>query len=101
MSDEKDPMTTPCPQCTATAADIEQAQKAYALAAKVAELQDELLVAKRRLRVLRGSDAMSGATSSGVLAWLTAIAEDVRLTNTGPATRHLKALIETLKGTTP
>ena len=63
---------------------------------EVALLRDKLLVAKRRLRVLRGSDVLTSASSRGIIIWLQAIlgnVSDVIVTR-----RHLEALVKVIRG---
>ena len=68
------------------------------LKATAAELRDKLTVARRRIRVLRGSDVLTHPSSRGVVSWLRAIVQDVEYGNTRATKCHLKALIETLEG---
>lgn len=62
------------------------------------KLSDRLIVALRRVRVLRGSDALTSASSRGVVIWLKAILGTVASREWTEAQRHLRALIETLEG---
>lgn len=64
--------------------------------------RDALLVARRRIRVLRGADVLTTASSRGVVIWLRAIAAGLaHSSNYATEYRHLLALIETLEGNEP
>jgi hypothetical protein len=67
-----------------------------ALRADNERLKDLLLQSKRRIRVLRGNDTLTSASSRGVVIWLQAILEGAGFET--PTKRHLKALIQTLSG---
>lgn len=76
--------------------DLERALRENAeLRSENVRLQDLLLQARRRIRVLRGNDVLTSASSRGVVIWLNAIHEG---TDHVATRRHLRALIETLAG---
>lgn len=61
-------------------------------------LKDALTVARRRIRVLRGSDVLTSASSRGVVIWLRAILGDANAGDYSALRRHMNALIQTLAG---
>ena len=76
-------------------------QERERLRSEFAAAKDEIGLAARRIRVLRGTDVLATASSRGVVIWLKAILGGVSLANTDETRRHLRALIEVLEGNRP
>jgi hypothetical protein len=62
------------------------------------QLRDAMHVARKRIRVLRGTDVLTTASSRGVVIWLKAILDENQRGYATAVGRQLKALIETLEG---